>query len=158
MAESISERSNHLERGGRTLDCDRGGIVFCADAAGHSDQSFRSASRRVVVNGSVTPGSREFRGEHRPEACAPSGSVTRCDTNAISVVLAAECNSAGRADWQSVFRRTPPQLLSNENWQPVGATKNRPARRSERSGFRFLMYSGLEKPGRELQSPPKQWK
>ena len=58
----------------------------------------------------------EFREEHRLEVCALSGLVTRCDTNAITVVLAAECNSAGRADWQSVFRRTPPQLLSNENW------------------------------------------
>jgi hypothetical protein len=70
----------------------------------------------------------EFREEHRPEACALSGFVTRCDTNAITVALAAECNSGGRADWQFVFRRTPLQLLSNENWQPVGATKNRPAR------------------------------
>src|SRR5207244_6641786 len=55
VAESISERSNHLLRGGRTLDCDRAGILFCADAACQSGHSFRSATRRVVVNGIGDP-------------------------------------------------------------------------------------------------------
>jgi hypothetical protein len=47
---------------------------------------------------------REFREEHRPEAYAPSGFITRCDTNAITVVLAAECNSAGAHRLAVVFR------------------------------------------------------
>jgi len=47
---------------------------------------------------------RAHRKEHRPEACAPSGHVARLVV-ALPMYrfVAAECNSAGRTGYQSVF-------------------------------------------------------